>query len=68
MKDFPLDDLIDREGNAYEMTCAAIREAELISSTSIKDEIEKEGDKVVSVVLAKALHDEIKYTKEDKNL
>lgn len=67
MKDFPLDDLIDREGNVYEMTCVAIREAELISSTSIKDEIEKDGDKVVSVVLAKALHDEIKYTKDDEN-
>lgn len=66
MKDFPLDDLIDREGNVYEMTCVAIREADLISSTSIKDDIEKEGDKVVSVVLAKALHDEIKYTKEDE--
>ncbi len=66
MKDFPLDDLIDREGNVYEMTCVAIREAELISSTSIKDDIEREGDKVVSVVLAKALHDEIKYTKDEE--
>jgi hypothetical protein len=63
----PLDDLVDREGNVYEMTCVAIREAELISSTSIKDDIEKEGDKVVSVVLTKALHDEIKYTRDDED-
>jgi len=64
----PLDDLIDREGNVYEMTCVAIREAELISSTSIKDDIEKNGDKVVSFVLSKALHDEIKFTKDDDNI
>lgn len=63
----PLDELIDKEGNVYEMTCVAIREAELISSTSIKDEIENNGEKVVSNVLTKALRDEIRYTKDENS-
>ena len=45
------------------MTCVAIKEADIISRIPEKrDEIEKEGEKVVSYVLAKALDDEIKYT------
>lgn len=62
----PLDTLIDREGNVYEMTCVAIREAEIIASTSLKDQIEANGEKVVSHVLAQALNDEIKYTKNEE--
>ncbi|MGN0906577.1 MAG: hypothetical protein ACI4NM_05460 [Bullifex sp.] len=62
----PLDKLIDREGNIYEMTCVAIKEANIISATSIKDEIEESGEKVVSHVLTQVLNDEIKYTLEDK--
>ena len=42
----PLDKLIDKEGNIYEMTCVAIKEANIISATSIKDEIEESGEKV----------------------
>ncbi len=62
----PLDKLIDKEGNIYEMTCVAIKEANIISATSIKDEIEESGEKVVSHVLTQVLNDEIKYTLEDK--
>lgn len=59
----PLDTLIDHNENVYEMTCVAIKEANIISSIDMKDEIELSGDKVVSHVLAKALNGEIKYTK-----
>ena len=62
----PLDKLIDKEGNLYEMTCVAIKEANIISATSIKDEIEESGEKVVSHVLTQVLNDEIKYSLEEK--
>ena len=62
----PLDQLIDKEGNIYEMTCVAIKEANIISATSIKDEIEESGEKVVSHVLTQVLNDEIKYSLEEK--
>ena len=62
----PLDTLIDKEGNIYEMTCVAIKEANIISATSIKDEIEESGEKVVSHVLTQVLNDEIKYSLEEK--
>ncbi len=61
----PLDELIDKEGNVYEMTCVAIKEAAIYSATDKKKEIENAGDKVVSVVLSRALNDEIEYTEED---
>ncbi len=61
----PLDELIDKEGNVYEMTCVAIKEAAIYSATDKKKEIEDEGDKVVSVVLTRALNDEIEYKEED---
>ena len=62
----PLDKLIDKEGNIYEMTCVAIKEANIISSTNVKDEIEESGEKIVSHVLTQVLNDEIKYSIEEK--
>ena len=61
----PLDELIDKEGNVYEMTCVAIKEAAIYSATDKKKEIEDSGDKIVSVVLTRALNDEIEYKEED---
>lgn len=61
----PLDELIDKEGNVYEMTCVAIKEAAIYSATDKKKEIDDEGEKIVSVVLSRALNDEIEYTEED---
>ncbi len=61
----PLDTLIDNGQNVYELTCVAIKEANIYSSTDVKDEIEKNGDKVVSYVLGKALNGEIKYGKDE---
>ena len=60
-----LDKLIDKEGNIYEMTCVAIKEANVIQATDLKDEIEKNGEKVVTHVLDQVLNAEIKYTTPD---
>ncbi len=63
----PLDKLIDSNENFYQMTCVAIKEADIISRIPEKrDEIEKDGDKVVSYVISKALNDEIKYTSNEE--
>ncbi len=61
----PLDTLIDKESNVYEMTCVAIKEAEIYAATDKKKEIEDKGEKIVSVVLDRALNDEIEYSKGD---
>ena len=61
----PLNELIDKQGNVYEMTCVAIKEAAIYSATDKKKEIENNGDKIVSVVLTRALNDEIEYREED---
>ncbi len=58
----PLNTLIDNESNVYEMTCVAIKEADIYSSTDMREDIEKKGEKVVSVVLTRALNNEIEYT------
>ena len=61
----PLDTLIDKESNVYEMTCVSIKEAEIYAATDKKKEIEDKGEKIVSVVLDRALNDEIEYSKGD---
>ena len=64
----PLNELIDKECNVYEMTCVAIKEAEIYAATDTGRDIEAEGDKIVSVVLSRALNDQIEYTEtEDKS-
>jgi len=62
MMSIPLNTLIDNESNVYEMTCVAIKEADIYSSTDMREDIEKKGEKVVSVVLTRALNNEIEYT------
>ena len=62
----PLNTLIDKENNVYEMTCVAIKEAEIYAATDKKKEIENAGEKIVSVVLERALNDELEYTKGDE--
>ena len=59
----PLDTLIDKDVNVYEMTCVAIKEAAIVASNKeAEEELENNHDKVVSSVLAKVLNDEIEYT------
>ena len=57
----PLNELIDKETNVYEMTCVAIKEADIYAQTDKGAEIEAAGEKVGSVVLARALNDVIEY-------
>ena len=62
-----LNKLIDSEANVYEMTCVAIKEANIYSATYKKKEIEAAGGKVVTYVLERALDGDIKYTGGEKS-
>ena len=61
----PLDKLIDKDMNVYEVTCVAIKEAQLLSAQGT-EEVEGEENKVVSLVLDKVLNDEVEYTVGDE--
>ncbi len=72
----PLDKLIDKDVNVYEMTCVAIKKAENVAAVmaakreviSDDEPVEKkeEEEKVVSSVLTAVLNDEIEYTPAEK--
>lgn len=63
----PLDKLIDTESNVYEMTCVAIKEAAIMAAQKeTEEELEKNHEKIVSVVLDKVLHDEVEYSKPEE--
>jgi len=72
----PLDKLIDKDVNVYEMTCVAIKKAENVAAVmaakreviSEDEPVEKkeEEEKVVSSVLTAVLNDEIEYTPAEK--
>ena len=63
----PLDTLIDKDVNVYEMTCVAIKEAAIMASNKeTEEELENNHEKVVSTVLAKVLNDEVEYTPVEK--
>ena len=63
----PLDTLIDKDVNVYEMTCVDIKEAAIMASNKeTEEEIENNHEKVVSTVLAKVLNDEVEYTPVEK--
>ena len=58
----PLDSLIDKDVNVYEMTCVAIREADRVASNKAEvEELDKNKEKIVSDVLARVLNDEVEY-------
>ena len=49
----PLDTLIDKDVNVYEMTCVAIREADRVASNTAEvEELDGKKEKIVSDVLA----------------
>lgn len=59
----PLTALEDYKGNIYQITCAAIKEADILSQPGCGGkEIEEKNEKIVSVVLTKAFDGEISYT------
>ncbi|MFA5514302.1 MAG: hypothetical protein WDA17_05245 [Sphaerochaetaceae bacterium] len=60
----PLDVLIDKEKNVYEMTCVAISLANIVAADG-DEEIENNNEKVVSKVLQQVLLDDIEYTTDD---
>ena len=72
----PLDKLIDKDVNGYEMTCVAIKKAENVAAAmAAKREVlsedepverKEEEEKVVSSVLTAVLNDEIEYTPAEK--
>ena len=72
----PLDKLIDKDVNVYEMTCVAIKKAENVAAAmAAKREVlsedepverKEEEEKVVSSVLTAVLNDEIAYTPAEK--
>ena len=58
----PLDTLIDKDVNVYEMTCVAIREADRVASNKAEvEELDKNKEKIVSDVLTRVLNDEVEY-------
>lgn len=58
----PLDTLIDKDVNVYEMTCVAIKEADRVASNKAEvEELDKNKEKIVSDVLARVLNDEVEY-------
>ena len=58
----PLDTLIDKDVNVYEMTCVAIREADRVASNKAEvEELDNIKEKIVSDVLARVLNDEVEY-------
>jgi DNA-directed RNA polymerase subunit omega len=63
----PLDALIDFKDNIYEITCVAIKEADILSNPGCGGkEIEENNGKIVSEVLYRALNGEIKYSKTEE--
>jgi DNA-directed RNA polymerase subunit omega len=63
----PLDTLIDYKGNMYELTCVAIKEANILANPGCGGrEIEEENGKIVSEVLSRALNGDIAYTKDEE--
>lgn len=60
----PLDKLLQRKKNVYELTCAAVKRASQLTVTGAK-EIDEEGSKVVSVGLKQILTSKVEYRREE---
>jgi len=60
----PLDKLLQRDRNVYELTSAIIKRTAQLTITGSK-EIEDEGNKVVSVGLRQVLTGKVEYRREE---
>jgi DNA-directed RNA polymerase subunit omega len=60
----PLDELIDFNGNRYELTCAAIKRAIQINLTG-DDELKKNKGKIVPTALRQVLTKKVQYKMEE---
>lgn len=56
----PLDTLINRNDNVYELTCVAIKRAALITKYG-DEELDLHDSKVVSTSLTQVLEDRVEY-------
>ena len=61
----PIDELVDKENNVYEMTCVAISLANQIAKDGGR-EIEAGNNKVVSLVLERVLTEEVEFASGEK--
>ncbi len=57
----PLDMLITKDSNIYEMTCAVIKRAELLTLSGESEELSARGEKVVSAALEQILTKKVEY-------
>lgn len=61
----PINELVDKENNVYEMTCVAISLANQIAKDGDR-EIEANNNKVVSTVLERVLTEDIEFAAGEK--
>lgn len=61
----PIDVLVDKQNNVYEMTCVAISLSNVMAANG-DQEFEDSNRKVVSTVLERVLVEDIEYTADDK--
>jgi len=57
----PLDRLIAKDSNVYELTCAIIKRSELLTLSGESEEINKQGGKVVSRSIEDVLTKKVEY-------
>lgn len=60
----PLDKLLQKNRNIYELTCAIIKRTEQLTVTGAK-EIEEEGEKIVGVGMKQILNSEIGFCRKE---
>lgn len=57
----PLDLLIAKDTNVYELTCAIIKQSELLTLSGESEEINNQGGKVVSQAIEDVLTKKVEY-------
>ncbi len=62
----PLDLLVNKERNSYEMTCVAIKNAQKITRRGEEDELVEQGEKVVSASLTEVLNNTVEYERNEE--
>jgi DNA-directed RNA polymerase subunit K/omega len=61
----PLNLLVDKDVNTYEVTCLSILNAAKITKNGDK-EIEEHGDKVVSAAITQVLNEQVEYESNEE--
>ena len=63
---FPIKELIEYEGNIYELTCAASKRAYQLAKLNKNSHDESETDKEVSVAARQVFTEEITFSQDEK--